>query len=355
MVLADLGADVIRVDRPGPAGLLPDVAGRGRRSVAVDLKSPAGRDVVIDLARWADILIEGFRPGVMERLGLGPDDCLAVNPRLVYGRMTGWGQEGPRSQDAGHDIDYIAITGLLNAIGPAEGPPTIPLMVAGDLAGGAMFLLVGVLSALVEAGSSGRGQVVDAAVVDGAVALGGFVRELMSGGAWGAPRGGNILDGGASFYQVYACADGKFIAVGALEPRFYGELLRLSGVEVTKELDEAGRWDPRNWPAGKEQWTQLFGTQPRSHWLELLDHTDACVAPVLDWDEALAEEHLVHRHSHTETDGAVRAAPAPRFSRTPGVAGRAAPKAGEHTEEVLRLIGRDELSIAALRAAGAVT
>jgi alpha-methylacyl-CoA racemase len=354
MLLADLGADVIRVDRIGPPGPGSDVAARGRRSISVDLKSPAGRDVVMDLVEWADILIEGYRPGVMERLGLGPEPCLASNPRLVFGRMTGWGQQGPRSQDAGHDIDYIAITGLLNAIGPVDGPPSIPLMVAGDLAGGALFLVVGVLSALLEVGRSGRGQVVDAAVVDGAVALGGFVRELIRGGAWGAPRGRNLLDGGAPFYQVYSCADGKYIAVGALEPQFYQELVSRSGVEVTRELDASGRWDPRNWPAGKDQWAALFATRSRSHWLELLDRSEACVAPVLDWDEAVVEEHLVARRAHVEMDGSLHAAPAPRFSRTPSMIGRPAPKSGEHTDEVLRLIGRGEPGIEALRAAGVV-
>ncbi|MEZ5115241.1 MAG: CaiB/BaiF CoA-transferase family protein [Candidatus Nanopelagicales bacterium] len=358
MLLADLGADVVRVDRPSPFPVDPaaprDPVLRGRRSVAVDLKAEAGRDVVLDLAGWADVLLEGFRPGVMERLGLGPDACHLRNPALVYGRMTGWGQDGPRASQAGHDIDYIALTGALHATGRADEQPVPPLNLVGDLGGGALYLVVGALAGVLHARTTGQGQVVDAAIVDGTVSLAHFIRGLQHLGMWGAPRGRNLLDTGAPFYEVYACADGLPLAVGALEPQFYDELVRRSGIEVTPEVSPERRLDPRTWPEAKRQWAALFATRPRAEWLDLLDHTDACVAPVLDWDESLRDEHLAARGTYVEHDGFLQASPAPRFDVTPAALDRPAPWPGQHTDEVLALLGRDAVAVSALRSAGAV-
>jgi alpha-methylacyl-CoA racemase len=369
MVLADLGADVVRVDRPaapGPAGTAapeppppaaphPDLVNRGRRSIAVDLKSDDGRAVVLDLVRRADVLLEGFRPGVTERLGLGPQPCLAANPRLVYGRMTGWGQDGPQSRYAGHDLDYIAVTGALHAIGPADGPPVPPLNLLGDLGGGAMVLVSGVLAALLAVGRGASGQVVDAAVVDGTALLGTFVRALRAQGLWPASRGHNVLDGGAPYYRVYECADGRYLAVGALEDAFYAELVRRSGIRPTPDTDPATRSDPSRWPAAHQQWAQLFATRTRDEWCRLLEGSDACVAPVLDWDEAPAHPHLAARQTFVEHAAVVQPAPAPRFSATPARLRRPPPHAGQHTDEVLRELGRTSQDIARLRRSGAVS
>ncbi len=318
MILADLGADVIRVERPS-GGLemtsadAPDVLARGRRRVAVDLKDPAGRDTVLALAELADVLLEGYRPGVTERLGVGPADCLARNPRLVYGRMTGWGQDGPLVQRAGHDITYLALSGALHAIGRAGERPVPPLNLVADFGGGSMLLVVGVLAALWERERSGRGQVVDAAMVDGASTLLAMVWSLLGAGAWADERGANLLDGGAPFYDTYTCADGGHVAVGALEPKFYAELLTglgLAGEGLPQQYDRAG------WPELRDRFAAVFATRTRDEWAAVFDGTDACVAPVLTLHEAPDHPHLAARSTLVESDGVRQPAPAPRFSRT---------------------------------------
>ncbi|MCI4061108.1 CoA transferase [Micromonospora sp. R77] len=325
MMLADLGADVVRVDRTSPAGFGSppgDLLNRGRRSVAVDLKSPGGREVVLALVAGADALVEGFRPGVTERLGLGPQDCHRVNPRLVYGRMTGWGQDGPLAPSAGHDIDYLALTGALHGIGRAGERPVPPMNLLGDFGGGGMMLALGVVAALYAVRAGAPGQVVDAAIVDGVSVLSTQIHALRRFGMWRDPRGVNLLDGGAPFYDTYECADGRHVAVGALEPQFYAELVRLTGFPLPG--DEApDRNDPANWPALRAAWARLFRTRTRDEWTALLAGTDACVAPVLDWREAPEHPHLAARGVFVDHDGVTQPAPAPRFSGTrPRCAGR---------------------------------
>ncbi|SCL28009.1 alpha-methylacyl-CoA racemase [Micromonospora rhizosphaerae] len=356
MMLADLGADVVRVDRTTPAGFGSppgDLLNRGRRSVAVDLKSAEGREVVLALVAGADALLEGFRPGVTERLGLGPADCLAVNPRLVYGRMTGWGQDGPLAPYAGHDIDYLALTGALHGIGRAGERPVPPMNLLGDFGGGGMMLALGVVAALYAVRAGAAGQVVDAAIVDGVSVLATQIHSLRQLGMWQDQRGVNLLDGGAPFYDTYECADGRYLAVGALEPRFYDELVRLTGFPLPG--DEAlDRTDPANWPALREAWGRLFRTRTRDEWTALLNESDACVAPVLDWREAPEHQHLAARGVFVEHDGVTQPAPAPRFSGTPTGVRRPPPRPGEHTDEVLAEAGLDAERIAALRAGGVV-
>ena len=356
MLLADLGADVVRVDRPAaPGAARQDVVNRGKRSVAVDLKSTGGRDLVLRLVERADVLIEGFRPGVAERLGLGPQDCAARNRRLVYGRMTGWGQDGPLATVAGHDIGYIALTGALWATGRAEERPVPALNLVGDYAGGSLFLVMGVLAALLEAGRSGQGQVVDAAMVDGASVLTTMFTSMQAMGGWGQGRGTNLLDTGAPFYEVYACSDGRWVAVGALEPQFYAELVRLTGFRAD-EPDEVrlAQPGPAQWMAHKVMWEQLWRTRTRDEWTALLGHTDACVQPVLDWQERLAHPHVVERGTFVELDGVVQPAPAPRLSRTPAAVVRRPPVPGEHTREVAAEAGLDPADVEALLAAGSI-
>jgi alpha-methylacyl-CoA racemase len=315
MLLADLGAEVLAVDRPGAAqDGWPVLFARGRRRVGVDLKHPDGPGVVLDLVAGADALVEGFRPGVAERLGVGPDECLRRNPRLVYGRVTGWGQEGPLAGSAGHDIDYIALAGALHPIGPAGGPPVPPLNLLGDFGGGGMLLALGVVAALLEAARSGRGQVVDAAMVDGAALLTTQLHELLAAGLWTDHRGANLLDGAAPFYAVYETADGRHLAVGALEPRFYAELLVRVGLaadDLPPQLDRAG------WPLLRERLAAVFLTRTRDEWCALLEGTDACVAPVLSLLEAPTHPHNRARATFVEVAGHPQPAPAPRFSRTP--------------------------------------
>ena len=350
MMLADMGADVIRVDRADVVGIdssRADVLNRGRRSIAVDLKTSGGRGVVLDLVRRSDVLIEGFRPGVTERLGVGPDDCLAINPNLIYGRMTGWGQDGPLAQTAGHDIDYLAITGALYGIGRPGERPVPPLNLVGDFGGGGMFLAYGVVCALLSVRAGGTGQVVDAAIVDGVAALTTAIHGLRGVGLWQDERASNLLDGAAPFYDTYECADGKYIAVGALEPKFYGALVTLTGY-----VDDGDtRFDVTTWEASREGWADLFRTKSRDDWTALLAHTDACVAPVLDWNEAPEHPHLKARETFVTVDEASQPAPAPRFSRTPGAIQRPPSLPGEHTDEILTSLGLDP---AALRASGAV-
>ncbi|MEQ3550520.1 CaiB/BaiF CoA-transferase family protein [Pseudonocardia nematodicida] len=336
MMLGDLGADVVRIDRPS-GGLtigsddVPDPTSRGRRAVVADLKDPAGRETVLRLAERADVLIEGYRPGVAERLGVGPDECQARNPRLVYGRMTGWGQEGPLAARAGHDINYLSLTGALHAIGRSGERPVPPLNLVGDFGGGSMLLVVGVLAALWEARASGRGQVVDAAMVDGVSALNQMFWSLLARGAWTDERDANLLDGHAPFYDTYTCADGRHVAVGALEPQFYAELISGLGLRA----DELGpQYDRAGWPAMRARFTEVFATRTRDEWAETFAGTDACTTPVLSFAEAAEHPHLATRDTIVTADGVRQAAPAPRFSRsTTGTA--TAPGAPEDVETVL--------------------
>ena len=354
MMLADMGAEVVRVDRlayRGGADPTRDILNRGRASVGVDLKHPDGVQLVLRLAENADGLIEGFRPGVMERLGLGPDECLARNPRLVYGRMTGWGQDGPLAQAAGHDIDYIAIAGALNNFTRKGERPVPPLNMVGDFGGGGMLLAFGVVCGLLEAGRSGKGQVVDAAMVDGAAVLMTMIYAFMAMGIWQDDPGTNILDTGAPFYEVYECADGKFLAVGAIETQFYAELLKHTGLDGD---DLPFQLDRPQWPAMKERFAALFKTKTRDEWAQILEGTDACAAPVLSLSEAHAHPHNRARGTFVEKDGILQPAPAPRFSRTPPDISRPPSAPGADTNEVLGAWGFDATEIAKLREAGAV-
>jgi alpha-methylacyl-CoA racemase len=334
MLLSDLGAEVLRVDRvDAGADLIPaparfQVLHRGRRSIRVDMKSPAGKEVVLRLVEKADALVEGFRPGVMERLGLGPAVCHERNARLVYGRMTGWGQEGPLAETAGHDIDYLAITGALHAIGRAGEPPVPPLNLVADFGGGAMYLAVGLLSALVERQRSGLGQVVDAAMVDGVAHLTTMVHGLMAAGAWRDERGVNVLDTGAPFYDVYRTRDGKYLAVGALEPRFFATLVRL--LELP-EADRARQLSPSEWPALRASLAGRLLEKTRDEWCAVFAGSDACVAPVLSFTEAKEHPHLAGRGTFVAIDGVVQPSPAPRFSRTSPAVPAAAHEPGADT------------------------
>ncbi|MEU9852767.1 CaiB/BaiF CoA-transferase family protein [Streptomyces sp. NPDC047974] len=337
MLLADLGADVVRVDRPGGPGLgvdpAKDLTNRNKRSVLVDLKAADGPAVLLDLAERADVLIEGYRPGVAERLGVGPEECLARNPRLVYGRMTGWGQDGPLAPTAGHDIGYIAVTGALGLVGPdPDGPPSIPANLLGDYAGGSLYLVVGVLAALQHARTHGEGQIVDAAIVDGTAHLTTMIHAMLLAGGWQDRRGVNLLDGGCPFYGVYATSDGGHMAVGALEERFYDEFARLL------DLAEAGslRRDLARWPELREAVAARFRSRTRAEWTEVFEGTDACVAPVLSLREAPAHPHLAARATFAEHGGLVQPAPAPRFSATPGTLRTGPALPGADTAEVAR-------------------
>jgi alpha-methylacyl-CoA racemase len=314
MLLADMGADVVRLDRPDGQRRAKDIISRGRLSFALDLKQSADLDCAIALAKQADVLLEGFRPGVMERLGLGPEKLLAENPKLVYGRMTGWGQTGPLAADPGHDINYIALTGALNAIGPAEGPPVPPLNLLGDYGGGSLFLVMGVLAAVLEARQSGRGQMVDCAICDGVVSILSLFHTLTALGQWDSQRGTNPFDGGAHFYTTYECADGKYIAVGAGEPKFYAAFRKLAGL-TDPEFDQ--QRDRAAWPGLKRKAQAVFKTKTRDEWIAIFEGNEACVAPVLSFSEAMQHPHLQARGTVVETDGLRQAAPAPRFSRTP--------------------------------------
>jgi alpha-methylacyl-CoA racemase len=357
MMLGDMGADVIRIDRTRPAVMdrLAEprfsVHGRSRRSVAVDLQKPEGAEVVLRLAARVDGLMEPFRPGVAERLGLGPDVCLKANPRLVYGRMTGWGQDGPLAKAAGHDINYIALTGALHAIGRAGERPVPPLNLVGDFGGGGMLLAFGMVCGLLEAQRSGTGQVVDAAMVDGAALLFGGIFGMHAAGLWKDERGANLLDSGAPCYDVYETSDGKYVSVGSLEPQFYAllvEKLGLAGEDLPAQLDQ------KTWPAMKERFAAVFRTRTRDEWCRIMEGTDICFAPVLSIAEAPAHAHAKARAAYVDVEGVTQPAPAPRFSRTPPSPPSATPKRGTHTDQVLGEHGFAASEIAALRAAGVV-
>ena len=357
MLLADMGAEVIRVDRLKPADLgIPgdprlQVPNRGRRSIAVDLKSGAGVSLVKELVANADVLVEGYRPGVTERMGLGPDDCLAINPRLVYGRMTGWGQYGPLAQAAGHDINYIALTGALDAIGTHGGEPIAPLNLVGDFGGGALYLAFGITCARLELRNSGKGQVVDGAIVDGAANLMAGVFAMMARGAWSRERGGNMVGGGRPWYGVYRTRDDQYISVGAVENRFYTELLKRIGLN---EAELPPRDDTAGWALLSEKIRAVIGTRSKQEWTELLAGTDACFAPVLSVDEAPDHPHMKARKVFVEQYGMMQPAPAPRFSRSEPSIRRPPPTPGQHTREVLGDMGYDAQRIDALFASGAV-
>ena len=357
MLLADMGADVLRIDRLAAADLgIPieprfDFLLRGRRSAGIDLKEAVGRVLALRLVANADALIEGFRPGVMERLGLGPTDCLAVNPRLVYGRVTGWGQGGPLAGAAGHDINYIALSGALGAIGEGDGPPIPPLNVIGDFGGGGAYLAIGVLAALLEARSSGKGQVVDAAMVDGAASLMTHVFAQRAAGLWSSARGTNILDGGAPWYSVYETSDGKHVAIGAIEQRFYAELLRRLAISDHAVADQHDR---TKWPALRRRLADTFKTKTRDEWSRELEGTDTCFAPVLGLDEAPEHRHNKERGTFVTVAGTRQPAPAPRFGRTASRAGDQPAKSAPDASAVLRDWGVPAPDIAAARRAKAI-
>ncbi|MFE5171271.1 CaiB/BaiF CoA transferase family protein [Streptomyces sp. NPDC056634] len=336
MLLADLGADVVRVDRPGGAGLAIDpeydITNRNKRSVVIDLKADDGPARVLDLVAKADVLIEGYRPGVAERLGVGPDDCHARNPRLVYGRMTGWGQEGPLAQRAGHDIAYIALTGTLGMIGRPDEPPTVPANLVGDFAGGSLYLVVGILAALHHARDTGAGQVVDAAIVDGASHLAAMIHGMLAAGGWQDRRGSNLLDGGCPFYGTYETSDGQYMAVGALEQQFYDEFIALLGIEGTVPA----RKDLARWGELRDTVAARFKTRTRQEWTAVFEGSDACVAPVLSLREAPGHPHLAARGTFTDHGGITQPAPAPRFSATPTTVRSGPAQPGADTAGVAR-------------------
>jgi alpha-methylacyl-CoA racemase len=355
MVLSDLGAEVLRVDRPGGRGLegLPaNVLERGRRSAAVDLKHPEGAEVVLRLAEAADALVEGYRPGVAERLGIGPDAALARNPRLVYGRMTGWGQDGPYAPMAGHDINYIALGGALAHIGRADRP-TPPINLVGDFGGGGMLLALGVVCGLLETSRSGQGQVVDASMVDGTALLMSMMFGMRAAGFYSEERESNIIDGGAHFYDVYETADGRYVSIGSIEPQFYAELLRLTGLEGDSDLP--AQMDRSAWPAMKERLRAVFKAKTRDEWCQVMDGSNVCFAPVLTMSEAPGHPHNRARETFVEVAGVIQPAPAPRFSRTPGAVQGPAVRPGANTDEALGDWGFAPEDIAKLRSAGAIT
>lgn len=346
MMLADLGADVVRIDRPGGGALQVapperDILGRGRPSVALDLKSDRGRDTVLRLVEQADILIEGFRPGVAERLGVGPKECHARNPKLVYGRMTGWGQDGPLASTAGHDINYIAVAGGLDPIGRAGGPPQVPINLLGDFGGGALYLVAGVLAALTHARESGEGQVVDAAITDGVAHLLSMIVSMQQSGAWNTQRGTNLLDTGAPFYDVYETSDGRWMSVGGLEPQFWAAMEATLAEHGVDDLPD--RNDIAQWGALRERLAAVFVTKTQAEWAEIFAPTDACIAPVLPLDEAPHHPHNAARGTYIEHEGLMQPAPAPRFSATPATLTTPPARPGQQTREALAAWGIDDV------------
>lgn len=356
-LLSDLGADVVRIDRiTATDGGLPveprfNLLNRGQRSIAMDLKKTEAIAAVMRLVAEADATLEGFRPGTAERLGIGPDACLAVNPRLVYGRMTGWGQDGPLAQEPGHDINYISLTGILHSIGREGEAPAIPLNIAGDFGGGSLYLAVGLLSGIIESRQSGKGQVVDAAMVDGSASLIALLYGIHAAGYWEDRRGVNRLDSGAPFYNVYETADGKYVSIGANEERFYANALNLLGLQDTNLPEQH---DKSGWPLLKEKFAAAFKTKTRDEWAELALGKETCITPILSLSEVPHSPHIKARDTFVEVDGVVQPAPAPRFSRTPGKIQRAPAKPGQHSDEILTDWGFSDEEIAALRQANAV-
>ena len=357
MMLADMGADVVRIDRAGavrggdPANPPANVNARGRRSIGVDLKSEEGRDLVLRMVADADVVFEGFRPGVAERLGIGPEDCMARNPAIVYGRMTGWGQDGPYAQTAGHDINYIALAGALAHMGRDDTGPVPPLNLVGDFGGGGMYLAFGIVCALLSARSTGEGQVVDAAMVDGAASLMSFFYGMLHTGFASERRGENMLDTGAHFYDVYECADGEYISIGSIEPQFYAELIEKLGLDPD---DFADQHDRSRWPELKAKVAAVVATRTRDEWDAVLEGSDVCYAPVLAVSEAIEHPHHVARGTFVESGGLRQPGPAPRLSGTPGSIRRPPPHEGQHTDELLDELGLGANEVAALRASGAV-
>jgi alpha-methylacyl-CoA racemase len=359
MLLSDLGADVVRVDRLEPSGLgmggmqrEHDVTARGRRSVAVDMKAAAGQETVLRLIDGADVLIEGFRPGVAEKLGVGPAVCHARNPGLVYGRITGFGQTGPLAQGAGHDMNYIALTGVLHALGPAGGRPLPPLNVVGDYGGGALYLVFGVMAALYERQRSGKGQVVDAAMVDGAASLATMFYGMVAAGRWNAAeRGANVLDGGAPFYDTYETADGLYVSLGPIEAKFFAQLLVALGLPNTWL---AQQYRPESWPALREALAGAVRQRTQAQWNQHLEGSDTCFAPVLNFEQAPLHRHAVAREAFITLEGVTQPGPAPRFDRTPNAKPQPVPRVGEHTDAVLQEAGLDATAVAALKAQGVI-
>ncbi len=357
MLLSDMGAEVLRVDRIRPSGLglaIPprfDLLNRGRRSVAIDLKKKEGLKIALRLVEQADVLIEGFRPGVAERLGIGPEDCFARNPELIYGRVSGWGQEGPLAHAAGHDINYIALVGALHAIGRAGETPVPPLNLVADYGGGALYLAFGIVCGLLEASKSGQGQIVDAAMVDAVASLMTVFYGLQTMGIWTDRRGENILDGGAHFYDVYETADGKYISIGAIEPKFYAELLHLTGLDGE---DLPHQMDRTKWPEMHKRLRAVFKNKTRNEWCSIMEGTDVCFAPVLSIEEAPNHRHNKTRGTFVEIDGQIQPAPAPRFGRTKPEIQGPPPEPGQHTDEALADWGFAEEEIKKLRKAGVV-
>ncbi|MDO9474043.1 MAG: CaiB/BaiF CoA-transferase family protein [Caulobacter sp.] len=351
MLLSDLGADVVRVDRKGAGRASPaDVTSRGRRSVALDLKSPDAIEAVLKLLESADGLIEGFRPGVMERLGLGPDVVLKRNPKLVFGRMTGWGQTGPYAKAAGHDMNYIAITGALHAIG-TEDKPVPPLNLVGDFGGGALYLAFGLMAGIISARETGKGQVIDCAMSDGAASLMAMFYGFKGAGMWKDERQSNLLDGGAHFYDTYQCADGKWISIGSIEPQFYALLLEKTGIT---DPEFANQMDRSAWPSLKAKLQDVLRTKTQAEWCAIMDATDICFAPVLDLEEAPKHAHNVARETFVTIEGVVQPAPAPRFSATPGAIQGPPPKIGAHNDEALTDWGFTAAEVATLKEKGAL-
>lgn len=357
MMLADMGAEVIRVDRVTNVGSDAnpafDVLNRGRRNIAIDLQNPEGQEALLKLVEKADALTEGFRPGVMERMGVGPDVCLKRNPKLVYARMTGWGQEGPYSKAAGHDINYISLAGCLAHFGTKGGAPVPPLNLAGDNGGGGMFLAYGVACGLLEAKMSGKGQVIDVAMVDGAATLMSPFHGMAASGGWSEERGTNVLDTGAHYYNTYECADGKYVSIGSMEPQFYAEFLQRMGLEGDPEFKK--QHDKSAWPGLTDKLRTIFKSKPQSHWRELMEATDVCFAPILPMSEAVEHPHNVHRNSFIELEGVKQPAPAPRFSRTTAEIQRPSSRPGQHTVELLKeWAGLDDGEVERLKSSGVV-
>ena len=360
MMLADMGAEVILIERKAdadrPLGMLENanstIMNRGKKSLALDLKKEGAVDIVLQLLEEADGLIEAFRPGVMERLGLGPDVCLERNPALVYGRMTGWGQDGPLSQAAGHDINYVALSGALWYGGRADSPPTVPPTLVGDIAGGSMLLAVGMLAGMLHAQDTGTGQVVDAAICDGSASATTLLYALFKGGHWTPNRQDNLLDGASHWYDTYETADGKYVSIGAIEPQFYSLLLEVLGLADDPEF--ARQYDRRHWPALKQRFTEIFLTRTRDEWCELMEGTDICFAPVLDFDEAAQHPHNLARNTFTEVDGVTQPAPAPRFSATQSEVTAGPPAVGRDTDALLSELGYSAERLKALRERGAI-